>query len=47
MLTLIAKGVRQTKHRLDIALGLKAFGNTIVGSGKTAEYVRRMLPSKH
>ena len=47
VLTLIAKGVRQAQHRLDIALSLQALRDTIVGSSKTAEYVRRILPSKH
>ena len=47
MLTLIAKGVRQAQYRLDIALSLQAFRDTIVSGGQSTEYVRRILPSKH
>ena len=47
MLTLIAKGMRQTEHSLNIALSLQAFGNTIISSGESTKYVRRILPSKH
>jgi hypothetical protein len=47
VLTLITKRVRQTQHRLDIALSLQALRDSVVSGGKSTEYVRRILPSKH
>ena len=47
MLTLVAKGVGQTEHRVDVALSLQTLGDAIVGGGQSTKYVRRILPSKH
>jgi hypothetical protein len=47
MLTLISKRMRQTEYRLNIALSLQALRNSIVSSGESTKYVRRILPSKH
>jgi hypothetical protein len=47
MLTLIAEGMRQAKHGINISLSLQALRDTIVSSGESTEYVRRILPSKH
>ena len=43
----VKEGMRQAKHRLDIALSFQTLGNTIVSSGESTKYVRRILPSKH
>ena len=47
MLLLITKRMRQTKCDLNVALRLQSFRDAIVGSGKTAKHMRRILPSKH
>ena len=47
VLTLITKRVRQAKHRLDITLSLQSLRDSVVSGGKSTEYVRRILPSKH
>jgi hypothetical protein len=39
--------MRQTKRDVHIPLGIEALRDTIVSSGKSTEYVRRILPSKH
>ena len=44
---LIAERTRQTQYGLNISLGIKSLADTIVGCCETAEYVRRILPSKH
>ena len=44
---LVAEGTRKTEHSLDVALGVKPLTDTIVGSGKTAKDMRRILPTKH
>ena len=43
----IAKRMWQTECNIDIALGMKPLGYTVVGSGQPTEHVRRILPSKH
>ena len=47
VLALVAKGMRQAEHGLDVALGLQALRNAIVCGGQSTEHVRRILPSKH
>ena len=47
VLLLIAERMRQTKCDLNVALRLQSFRDAIVGSGKTAKHMRRILPSKH
>ena len=47
MLTLITKRMRQTEHRLNIALSFQTFRDTIIRSGESTKHMRRILPSKH
>jgi hypothetical protein len=47
MLTLITERMRQTKRDVHVALSLQTLRDTIVSSGESTEYVRRILPSKH
>ena len=47
MLALITKRMWQAEHCLNIALGFQAFRNTIIRSGESTKYMRRILPSKH
>jgi hypothetical protein len=47
VLALVAKRVRQAEHRLDVALSLQTLRNSIVSSGESTKYMRRILPSKH
>jgi hypothetical protein len=47
VLTLITKRMRQTEGDVHVALSLQTLRDTIVSSGESTEYVRRILPSKH
>ena len=46
-LVFVAKGMRQTEHRFDVALRVQTLRNAVVGRCQSAENVRRILPSKH
>ena len=43
----IAKRFGQTERNIHIALGIETLRDTIVSGSQSAEYVRRILPSKH
>ena len=47
VLALVTERMRQAEHGLNVTLSLQALRNSIVSSGKSTKYVRRILPSKH